>query len=146
MQARLHRCSWRLSVDGLTLAPAMSDVDGLKALNDDLSYEAGDALLRAKVGALSRAGLEAYHDKGDEFLYRAESAEDLQAKLGKASAILRDMPIEVKTTDGKTLTFKETDQLWQRKGPHRSQGRTQPAQDRARRCRTSNARCPSTNC
>src|SRR3984893_8627171 len=37
-------------------AVAMSDVDGLKALNDQ--YDAGNALLRAKAEALREAGLE----------------------------------------------------------------------------------------
>src|SRR5690242_7480556 len=52
------------------LAIAISDADGLKALNDAYGYAAGDALLQAHAQALRKAGLEAYHDKGDEFLCR----------------------------------------------------------------------------
>ena len=59
---------------GLALAVAMSDVDGLKALNK-FGYEAGNAVLKAKADALRRAGLEAYHDKGDEFLCRGKHIE-----------------------------------------------------------------------
>src|SRR5437879_12874622 len=55
---------------GVALAVAMSDVDGLKALNDKYGYDAGNALLKAKADALREAGLEAYHDKGDELSRR----------------------------------------------------------------------------
>jgi GGDEF domain-containing protein len=55
---------------GAAPAVAMCDVDGLKALNK-YGYEAGNAVLKAKADALREAGLEAYHDKGDEFLCRA---------------------------------------------------------------------------
>ena len=54
---------------GVSSAVAMSDVDGLKALNK-YGYEVGNAVLKAKADALREAGLEAYHDKGDEFLCR----------------------------------------------------------------------------
>ena len=84
----------------------MSDADGLKALNDKFGYEAGDSLLAAKAEALRMAGLEAYHDKGDEFLYRADS--DPASKLEKAREILRSAPITA-TVDGKPATFKGAD-------------------------------------
>ena len=90
-------------------AVAMSDADGLKALNDKFGYEAGDGLLRAKAEALKEAGLEAYHDKGDEFLYRGESQAEIGKKLEAARAILRDREIDVKGKDGKVLTFKGAD-------------------------------------
>lgn len=47
---------------------AMSDVNGLKALNDKLGYAAGDILIRSFADLLESLGLDAYHDKGDEFL------------------------------------------------------------------------------
>jgi GGDEF domain-containing protein len=56
---------------GTALAVAMSDVDGLKALNK-YGYEAGNAVLKATAEALREAGLAAYHDKGDEFLCRGK--------------------------------------------------------------------------
>jgi len=52
---------------GPAIVVAISDVDGLKALNK-YGYSVGDAVLAAKADALREAGLEAYHDKGDEFL------------------------------------------------------------------------------
>ena len=47
---------------------AMSDVNGLKALNDQFGYSAGDILIRSFAELLESLGLDAYHDKGDEFL------------------------------------------------------------------------------
>jgi GGDEF domain-containing protein len=77
------------------LAVAMSDVDGLKALNDKHGYDAGNALLKAKADALLEAGLEAYHDKGDEFLCRGNNIEELQVNLERARAILRHRTVVV---------------------------------------------------
>jgi GGDEF domain-containing protein len=89
---------------GLALAVAISDVDGLKALNK-YGYEAGNAVLKAKADALRRAGLEAYHDKGDEFLCRGNQIKQLLAKLERARAILRACAIVVERLDGSTLNI-----------------------------------------
>ena len=94
---------------GEASAVAMSDVDGLKALNDTFGYDAGDALLKAKAVALQEAGLEAYHDKGDEFLYRGHSIEELRADLERARGILRNHLMVVERTDGTTLEFSGVD-------------------------------------
>jgi len=72
----------------------MSDADGPKFFNDKFGYDAGNALLRAKADALKSAGLEAYHEKGDEFLYRGTSTSDLQSKLESARQMFRNMIIE----------------------------------------------------
>jgi GGDEF domain-containing protein len=93
---------------GRTLAVAMSDVDGLKALNR-YCYDAGDALLKAKAEALREAGLEAYHDKGDEFLCRGSDIKELEANLERARAILRDRTIVVQRPDGRSLRFMGAD-------------------------------------
>src|ERR1035441_3925886 len=74
---------------GASLAVAMSDVDGLKALNK-YGYEVGNAVLKAKADSLRDAGLEAYHDKGDEFLCRGNDIKQLQAMLERARAKLRE--------------------------------------------------------
>jgi GGDEF domain-containing protein len=94
---------------GAASAVAMSNVDGLKALNDKCGYDAGDALLKAKAVALREAQLEAYHDKGDEFLYRGNSLEELQADLERARGILRNHTIVVERADGRTLQFTGAD-------------------------------------
>ena len=90
-------------------AVAMSDADGLKALNDRFGYEAGNALLKAKADALKQAGLEAYHDKGDEFLYRGASRAEIAKKLEAAREMLRERIIDAKTTDGRVVSFKGAD-------------------------------------
>ena len=47
---------------------AMCDVNGLKALNDKFGYSAGDILIKRFAEVLVSVRLDAYHDKGDEFL------------------------------------------------------------------------------
>jgi GGDEF domain-containing protein len=93
---------------GAASAVAMSDVDGLKALNR-YGYQVGNAVLRAKADALREAGLEAYHDKGDEFLCRGNRVKDLLASLERARAILRDRTIVVERADGGTLSITGAD-------------------------------------
>jgi len=90
------------------LAVAMSDVDGLKALNK-YGYETGNAVLQAKADALREAALEAYHDKGDEFLCRGKHIKELLAKLERARAILRDRTIVAERADGSTLSITGAD-------------------------------------
>jgi GGDEF domain-containing protein len=94
---------------GPAAAVAMSDVDGLKALNDMYGYDTGNALLKAKADALLGAGLEAYHDKGDEFLCRGSSVEELRANLERARDILRERTIVVKQTDGSAVLLRGAD-------------------------------------
>jgi GGDEF domain-containing protein len=89
-------------------AVAVSDVDGLKALNE-YGYETGNAVLKAKADSLREAGLEAYHDKGDEFLCRGKHIKELLAKLERARAILRNRVIVVERGDGNTLSVTGAD-------------------------------------
>ena len=84
---------------GAPLVVGMSDLDGLKAVNDYYGYEAGNVLLRTKAAALGEAGLEAYHDKGDEFLCRGQSLKELEANLERARGILRSRSVVVKHID-----------------------------------------------
>jgi GGDEF domain-containing protein len=56
---------------------AMSDVNGLKALNDEFGYAAGDTLIKRFAEVLVSVGLDAYHDKGDEFLCKGKTFEEL---------------------------------------------------------------------
>jgi GGDEF domain-containing protein len=89
-------------------AVAMSDVDGLNALNR-FGYDTGNALLRAKADTLRETGLDAFHDKGDEFLCRANSTDILQANLELARALLRGRTIVVRRTNGESLSFTGAD-------------------------------------
>ena len=90
---------------GESPAVALSDLDGLKAVNDKYGYDAGDALLKAKATALREAGLEAYHDKGDEFLCRGNSLEELQARLERARALLKSRTILPERKRGSAVQF-----------------------------------------
>jgi GGDEF domain-containing protein len=92
---------------GGALSVAMSDVDGLKALNE-YGYDLGNAVLKAKADALRQAELEAYHDKGDEFLCRGTRIE-LLAKVEQARAMLRDRTVLVQRIDGSTLSVSGVD-------------------------------------
>ena len=94
---------------GVSSAVAMSDLDGLKALNDHHGYDVGNAFLRAKAAALQEAGLEAYHDKGDEFLCRGHNTKELQANLELARSILRSRTVVVGRINGQTLRFTGAD-------------------------------------
>jgi len=78
---------------------AMLDVDGLKMLNDKYGYAAGDVLIRRAAETLVEAGLDAYHDKGDEFICRGESFQNLKRKLAKAHALLAASPFVVQGMD-----------------------------------------------
>jgi GGDEF domain-containing protein len=93
---------------GAALAVAMSDLDGLKALNK-YGYEVGNAILKAKGEALREASLEAYHDKGDEFLCRGTHIKELAAKLKRARAILRNRTILVDRADGSAVAITGAD-------------------------------------
>lgn len=90
-------------------AVAMSDADGLKAFNDKFGYEAGNELLKAKAEALKAAGVEAYHDKGDEFLYRGKSTADLKKNLENARQILRETTLRVTSPEGEVRNYKGAD-------------------------------------
>lgn len=96
---------WAETNQGPAKAIGMSDVDGLKALNDKYGYAAGDALLKAKAEALQEAGLQAFHDKGDEFVFRGESPEDMNTKLDKAKELLQNRVIRFTGADGKMHEF-----------------------------------------
>lgn len=95
---------------GKSGAVAMSDADGLKAVNEKFGYEAGNALLKAKADALKDAGLDSYHDKGDEFVHRGSSAEELSSKLETARGLLRNRVIEFRDLEtGQLRRFQGAD-------------------------------------
>ncbi len=79
---------------------AMADVNGLKALNDKFGYSAGDTLIRRFAEVLMSVGLDAYHEKGDEFLCKGNSFKELNDKLSRAQRILEQQAFPVLSVDG----------------------------------------------
>lgn len=81
---------------------AMCDVDGLKELNDKYGYGAGDTLIKRVADTLLRFGLDAYHDKGDEFLVKGPSFTELNRKLLDAEKEMK-APFTVRSMSGRAI-------------------------------------------
>ncbi|MGA7930656.1 MAG: diguanylate cyclase [Candidatus Sulfotelmatobacter sp.] len=90
---------------GATPFIAMCDVNGLKTLNDQFGYTAGDVLIKRFAETLISVGLDAYHDKGDEFLCKGKSFQELNQKLSQAQRILNGQPFAVVALDGRITTI-----------------------------------------
>ena len=88
---------------------AMSDLNGLKALNDEYGYSAGDILIRRFAEVLVDVGVDAYHDKGDEFVFKGESYQELNEKLSQAQSLLRTEPFAVCGMDGRITSMPGAD-------------------------------------
>jgi GGDEF domain-containing protein len=86
---------------------ALADVDLMKVFNDSYGRIAGDVLLRRLAKILISVGLEVYHSRGDEFLCKGESCEELQAGLSKARQIFRGS-FQL-YAEGRIQTIEETD-------------------------------------
>jgi GGDEF domain-containing protein/protein tyrosine phosphatase (PTP) superfamily phosphohydrolase (DUF442 family) len=63
---------------------AIADVSYMGMFNETFGHIAGDKLLRRMGSVLTSARLDAYHSSEDKFLCKAESAEELNAKLLQA--------------------------------------------------------------
>jgi GGDEF domain-containing protein len=88
---------------------SISDVNGLKAMNEQFSYSAGDILIRRFAEVLASVGLDAYHDKGDEFLCKGDSYQELNLKLTQAQQTLRQQPFPVCGLDGRITSIDGAD-------------------------------------
>ncbi len=101
----------RRSFDEAEVSPwvAMSDVNGLKALNDQFGYSAGDTLIRRFAEVLVSVGLDAYHDKGDEFLCKGKTYQELNQKLSQAQRILRQQPFPVVSVQSRIAVIESAD-------------------------------------
>jgi GGDEF domain-containing protein len=88
---------------------AMSDVNGLKTLNDQFGYSAGDVLIQRFADILIEVGLDAYHDKGDEFLCKGKSYKELNRRLSEAQRLLRKQPFAVCALNGRITTLEGAD-------------------------------------
>ncbi len=86
---------------------AIADVDLMKVFNDSYGPIAGDTLLRRLAKILVSVGLDAYHDRGDKFLCKGESHQELNAKLSQARQIFGE-PFQI-YADGRIQTIEGTD-------------------------------------
>lgn len=88
---------------------AMIDVDGLKRLNDEFGYSAGNILIRRLADILLGVGLEAYHNQGDEFICRGKTYHELRQTLSHAQNLLRHQPFVVEALDGRVTSIEGAD-------------------------------------
>ena len=88
---------------------SMSDLDGLKGLNDKFGYAAGDTLICRFAELLLTAGLDAYHFQGDEFVCRGASFEELDVKLHGVHQLLREQPFAICGLNGRVTTIAGAD-------------------------------------
>jgi diguanylate cyclase (GGDEF)-like protein len=87
------------------LALLLFDIDGFKAVNDDLGHEAGDEVLREianRVGARVRASDTFARLGGDEFVILVETARRLDDAIAVARAVL-DAVGGIAETDGRPV-------------------------------------------
>jgi len=74
---------------------AMLDVEGLKWVNDNLGWPAGDELLRAVAAAIRAEGVRAYRLGGDEFAFEGAEEAVVAVQIERIRGRLRDASIEV---------------------------------------------------
>lgn len=86
---------------------AIANVVLMKTFNDSYGLIAGDALLRRLGKILVSVGLEAYHNRGDEFLFKGKSREELEAKLSQARQVFQES-FQI-YADGRIQTIAGTD-------------------------------------
>lgn len=85
------------------------DVDSLKWINDNISHEAGDQLLKTvgwALDSLDYPGYRSYHISGDEFIIQTRSVEMAQAAIKHALVYLDKVTFEYTFPDGITITKK----------------------------------------
>jgi GGDEF domain-containing protein len=85
------------------------DVDSLKWINDNISHEAGDELLRTvgrALDSLDCPGYRSYHMSGDEFIIQAKSVQIAQAAIKHALAYLDKVTFGYTLPDGTTIRKK----------------------------------------
>jgi diguanylate cyclase (GGDEF)-like protein len=85
---------------------AMLDVEGLKWVNDNLGWAAGDELLRAVATVIREEGVVGYRLGGDEFVFEGEDRASLQAAVDRISGRLGAAGIETTLPDGSTRRLK----------------------------------------
>lgn len=84
---------------------AMVDVEGLKWVNDNLGWAAGDALLRAVAAAIRAQGVDGYRLGGDEFVFEGEGWAAVEAVVEGVRRHLRKTEVEMTVADGSRRRF-----------------------------------------
>ena len=82
---------------------AIAEVNLMRVFNDCYGPIAGDALLHRLAKILVSVGLDAYHHRGNEFLCKGESRQELNAKLSQARQLFSE-PFQV-YADGRIQTI-----------------------------------------
>jgi len=83
------------------------DADSLKWVNDNISHEAGDVLLRVIGDALKQTtAYVAYHISGDEFIIQAKSEEEAHKLLDAADEYLAGKEFVYELPDGRIIKKK----------------------------------------
>lgn len=82
-----------------------ADVDSLKWVNDNLSHDAGNTLLKQVGDAFRRADAEAYHISGDEFIVQADSIAEADATMARVAEELENSTFRA-TVEGQTFEVK----------------------------------------
>lgn len=80
-----------------------SDIDSLKWVNDNISHEAGDALLRRKAEVAREMGIDLHHFGGDEFAARFDTEEDAEAAMEALQKRLADDPMVFELPGGQRI-------------------------------------------
>jgi len=85
---------------------AMLDVEGLKWVNDNLGWAAGDELLRAVAAAIREEGVLGYRLGGDEFVFEGEDRLAVERAVGRIRRRLLAARIEATLPDGSARRIK----------------------------------------
>jgi diguanylate cyclase (GGDEF)-like protein len=85
---------------------ATLDVEGLKWVNDNLGWAAGDALLRAVAAAILEEGVRGYRLGGDEFVFEGDDRAAVRAAVGRIRARLGRAQVEATLEDGSVRRLK----------------------------------------
>ena len=79
---------------------AMLDVEGLKWINDNVGWAAGDELLQVVAAAIGDEGVSGYRLGGDEFAFEGEDEAAVATAIGRIRGRLRVASIEAIGRDG----------------------------------------------
>lgn len=82
------------------------DADSLKWVNDNMSPESGDQMLRTIGQVMSEETNQAYHISGDEFMGQAQTEAEAADIMQRVNNRLKDAEITIERPDGETVIKK----------------------------------------